>query len=348
MGWKGGKTLKNILYATTFAMAGFLPGCEKEPPIEPSKDTIPPKIYIYSPLERKVYDSNTILFHWTIVEENFKSASYSLDYEQTKTSITKKSGSDTLRLVNGNYNLTTYADDSSNNVTRKIVNFYVKALRIINPFISPGNGAEYNALSKKEDRDAYILAKLKEDWVNTILSSTNPPWVCGHYSMQLFVNSNYLGEDVYTLWPQWGDHLLYNGYNGREPQKIYENHGTLADMGKLKIPINIVTIKDTSHFSSSFGHAMNWVVTGDDLRKWGDLDIIEPQSDATNVQIGGGNLPKNCDLVIIGYNYIIEDKIIGNYLWYVPLEKFKIENGVPILIWENTDPDFIIKKQRGK
>jgi len=298
-----GKTLKNLLYAGAFtAGACLLPGCEPEPIVETPKDTTPPKITISSPIEKKVYDSNTIPYGWAIDEAHFKSAWYSTDNEHTKTPIMEKTGTDTLKLVNGNYNLTTYAEDSSNNFSRKNVSFIVKSQRIINQFkYTYDEGATYNKKTTRLDRDAYILTKLKEDWVNTIPSSTNPPWVCGHYAMQLFVNSNEIGEEVHSPWPQWGDHLLYNGYIGREQQKIYENHGTLADRGNLKIPMGIITLKDTTHFSPSFGHAMNWVVTGDDLRKWEDLNIIEPQSDAINVQIGGGNLPKNCDLVILNY-----------------------------------------------
>jgi hypothetical protein len=51
-----------------------------------------------------------------------------------------------------------------------------------------------------------------------------------------------------------------------------------------------------------------------------------------NVQIGGWNIPENCDKVDVSYYYSTKDKIKGNYLKYVRLLEFRIENGTPILI----------------
>jgi hypothetical protein len=116
-----GKTLKSLLYAGAFALGAiFLPGCEP-------KDKIPPKITISSPLEQKVYDSNTIPFQWTIDEENFNSAWYSIDNEKTKNSI-GQSGSKNLDLVNGSYNLIAYADDNSDNFSKENVSFSVNKI----------------------------------------------------------------------------------------------------------------------------------------------------------------------------------------------------------------------------
>jgi hypothetical protein len=216
----------------------------------------------------------------------------------------------------------------------------------IDPFVSTdSNGAEYNALRTKEERDNFIQMKLNADWTNTILSSTNPLWVCGHYARQLMTNSRDWGEEIKLDDGTFYNDYLFNGYKGRNVDTIKINGGTLYDMGKLALPMGIVGLTDTSHHSSPFRHAMNWIATKDYFGKWEDLNFIEPQTDATNVQIGGWDIPKDCDEVIINYDY--STKGSENYLKYVPLLKFRIENGNPVLIWENKDPQYNIIKQRG-
>jgi hypothetical protein len=120
-----GRIGKNLLYAISFTLASFLPGCEPDEPIV--KDTIAPKINIISPLEQKVYDSNTVPFQWSIEEANFKSAWYSTDNEQTKSSI-EKANTKNLDLSNGTHNIIVYADDNSNNFSRKNVSFSVNKI----------------------------------------------------------------------------------------------------------------------------------------------------------------------------------------------------------------------------
>ena len=64
-------------------------------------------------------------------------------------------------------------------------------LYIINPFISTNpNGAAYDALTTKAQRDAYVQQKLFEDWTNTIMPSfpPNPLWDCTQYSNQIITN----------------------------------------------------------------------------------------------------------------------------------------------------------------
>lgn len=221
---------------------------------------------------------------------------------------------------------------------------------VINPFVSPDlNGAEYNSLTTKTDRDSFIQTKLNQDWVSTITFSTNPPWNCNNFSMQLFVNSTNLGEKIRTPSSDLGKYWLYNNYMGNDPDSIKYNHGTLGDGGEIGAPIIIVSLVDTTHHihnSSYFGHGMNAILTGDNLTKWEDWNFIEPQNDQTKLQPGQADIPGDCDEVLIGYLYLVKDK--ENYLKYADLVKFRIENGTPILIWENNDPDFNIIKQRGK
>lgn len=137
----------------------------RTPSYRTSKDIISPKITISSPLEQKVYNSDTIHFEWAIEEENFKNALYSLDNYQTKTPI-EKSGKKDLILNNGDWSIKVYTEDDSRNWSEKNVSFSVDKIIpiVINPFISPdANGAAYNALTTKAERDAFIQAKLNED-----------------------------------------------------------------------------------------------------------------------------------------------------------------------------------------
>ncbi len=226
---------------------------------------------------------------------------------------------------------------------------------VINPLICvDDNGAEYNSLTTKLDRDNYILAKLKLNNGSNVPFSFNPPYYnCANYSLQLFVDSKKLGEKIHSLAPNdWsGKYWLYNNYKGNNLDSIYKNGGTLENMGTIGAPIIEVGLVDTSHYihnSSYFGHGMNAILTGNDLTKWEDWNFIEPQNDQTKLQPGQADIPRDCDEVFIGYLYLVKDQIQGNYLKSIDLVKFRIENGTPILIWENNDPKFNIIKQRGK
>jgi hypothetical protein len=126
---KAGKTLKNLLYSIPVALATiFLPGCEPDPLI---KDVTPPKISMYSPLEGKVYKTNTVPLEYSIFEENFKDAWYSID-NGAKVSL-DKSGTKNIDLTDGDHKLTIGAEDLSNNYSEDKVNFSVNKEVIIPP-----------------------------------------------------------------------------------------------------------------------------------------------------------------------------------------------------------------------
>ena len=121
-------------------------GCEKpEPdPPQPPKDTNPPEITINSPIENKVYDSKTVSYEWLIKDKenklNKSKSWYSLDEELTKNPLTTESGSKALELENGDYNLITYAEDSSKNSTKKRIPFSIYVLPqkiLVNEFERP-------------------------------------------------------------------------------------------------------------------------------------------------------------------------------------------------------------------
>ena len=226
----------------------------------------------------------------------------------------------------------------------------IKDMRIkVNPFISlDENGAEYNALEIRADMDNFILARLGLNNGDKISPSINPPYNCVNYSIQLVVDSKNLGERIHTISSDFGKYWLYNNYMGNNLDSIYKNGGTLNKMGTMGVPIMIASLSDTSHYSSYFEHSMNCTVTGNDLKKWEDWNFIEPSTDQTKLQPGQGKIPRNCDEVIITYPYLVEDKINGNYLKSINLVKFRIEDGILSLIWENKDPNLNIIKQRGK
>jgi hypothetical protein len=348
-----GIAMKFHLVKLTFVISVALPlifgGCQKSKDTEPPKDTTAPKITIISPIKDKIYEVSEVSITWEIKEMNFNEAWYSID-NNNKVSIAN-SGSVLLTFENGVHKIVVVSNDLSGNASKDSIfftvnKFYPKVI-FIDPYTAHGiDGAVYNILKTKVERERNIRPKLKGDWTDGIPPSNNPPWGCGHYAMQLMVNSDSLGEKIYIgPYQDFGDEFLYNEYSGNELQEIFKNHGTIIDKGKLCIPMGIITLLDTSHYGEYFGHSMNWVATGENLTKLDDQTIIEPQQDSI-VKPGALLYPEDCDLAILTYPYI-DKQNDKNYLGFVQLVKFRLENGVATLIWENTDPAYSIKKQRG-
>ena len=86
---------------------------------------------------------------------------------------------------------------------------------------------------------------------------------------------------------------------------------------------------------------MNTIVTGDNTTKWEDWNFIYAPLDQMKVQPGQPYMPNNCEILI---RALPQD----NYSKAVSILKFKIEDGVPSLLWENDDPNVTIIKQREK
>lgn len=346
MVWEGKNPL-NLLEKTalisTMGLSLAFASCNPEEKI--ITDTISPKITVYSPTEKKQYASDTIPFEWIIEEENFKNALYTIDNYKTKVPI-EQSGKENLILKNGDWSLILYTEDKSNNWDEEKVNFSVNKLIKIDPFVSPGaNGAVYNALTTKTERDAYIQQKLYEDWVNTI-PYTSPNFVCDNYAMNLIVNSTELGKEIHTRSKQWGRDFLYNNYKGDRIDSIIINGGSLRTKGSIGIPILFVGLIDSSHYTKPIRHMMNGVVTRASLRKLEDITLIEPQLDLINVKYGEANLKENMDEINIYSLEIYQDIDNKEYTRLVPLVKFKVEKGISTIIWENNDPAYSIRKER--
>jgi len=87
-------------------------------------DNTAPVITINSPLEGHTYETNIVPLEWDIEETYFKEAWYSLDNEATTTSI-EKLGNTSIELENGDYQLTLYAVDNSENESNGSVSFSV-------------------------------------------------------------------------------------------------------------------------------------------------------------------------------------------------------------------------------
>jgi hypothetical protein len=196
---------------------------------------------------------------------------------------------------------------------------------IVNPFVSTNpNGAAYDLLTTKAQRDAYVQEKLLEDWTNTIpYRSLSPSWVCTEFSGQLMTNFHgFPGE---------------TRYSGFDLDSIYYYGGTYKDNGKYGLPVYFVAVHGT------IAHNMNAILTGDDITKFEDWCFIEPQTDTINVKPGQYHLTKNCWIYIRGP----PKNRNGEQSTSVPIIIFNVDNGVGKLEWiNNENPNSKIIKNR--
>ncbi len=197
-------------------------------------------------------------------------------------------------------------------------------LYIINPFVSTNsNGAAYDLLTTKAQREAYVQEKLLEDWTNTIKYNPEPLWNCDEVSNQLMINFHGFPEAT--------------GYSGFNLDSIYYYHGTLKDNGKYGLPVYWVGVS-----GKPSGHGMNAILTGDDITKFEDWCFIEPQRDVINVKPGQLYIPSTCWIEIRAPPKDRE----GNQLSSVTIVQFDVKDGVGNLIWTNKDPNLNIIKNR--
>ena len=194
---------------------------------------------------------------------------------------------------------------------------------VVNPFVSTNsNGAAYDLLTTKAQREAYVQEKLLEDWTNTIKYNPEPLWDCDEVSHQLMTNFHgYPGA---------------TGYSGFNLDSIYYYRGTYKDNGKYGLPVYyVVTI-------GKFAHAMNAILTGDDITKFEDWCFIEPQRDAINVKPGQLYIPSTCWIEIRAPPKTRS----GEQLVNVSIIEFRVNNGVGKLEWINDASNLNIIKNR--
>ena len=226
----------------------------------------------------------------------------------------------------GNYQLEVEFGTTIGGLEKAVLNGKITPepwLYIINPFISTNpNGAAYDALTTKAQRDAYVQQRLFEDWTNTIMPSLppNPTWDCTQYSGQLMINFHGFPGAI--------------GYSGFDLDSIYYYFGTLKDNGKYGLPVYIAYIP---------GHAMNAILTGDDITKFEDWCFIEPQRDSVNVKPGRLYFPSTCPVEIRAAPRTRE----GTQLGIVPIIQFNVENKIPTFIQPYVDPNLKIVLNRG-
>lgn len=131
------KNIANLLRKTAIVSSIAVPlafaGCEKEPPIEPPKDTTAPKIEILSPKNGATYynyyEYGTMLLpiKWKIKDENgdFKNGWYSVN-NGVKVQLPSKSGSiDRYCFKKHNNILVIGAEDIHSNASKDSSEFYV-------------------------------------------------------------------------------------------------------------------------------------------------------------------------------------------------------------------------------
>jgi hypothetical protein len=111
---------------------------------------------------------------------------------------------------------------------------------------------------------------------------------------------------------------------------------------RLSLGIENITIMTPIDITRTFQ------TPGNDLTKWEDWNFLEPQFDQTNLQPGQAYIPLNTTEVKIDFCYLNHSQSQGDYLDSLPILKFKIENGIPSLIWVNDGPNVEIITQRGK
>lgn len=200
----------------------------------------------------------------------------------------------------------------------------------VNMHLSPDETAQYIMLDTKTKRNNSLQDAIDSDWVNT-MPYIFPIWMCSHYSQQLVINSINLGDSIYT-----STGLMFGGYKGYNQDSIIMYGGTLADNGKLQVPLWRVVFSDS--ITIPLGHAMNWAITGKSLKNPKDLNFIEPQRDKSNVHPGEEIMPYNCKVVLLYYTYSRKElgDINENTFHQIPIALYTIKEG--ILEFVETNP----------
>lgn len=126
----------------------------------------------------------------------------------------------------------------------------------------------WNSLQTPDERMDWVSLMLAIDQTDTVTAHW-PDWACMEFGSQTFMN--------------------FNGYNGDfTPDEYFEEH-----IGRFNIPFFYLQV---SHNSSSWGHAANATLVGDDPSSFEDWCFIEPQLDQVDVHPGSFTIPLNSTL----------------------------------------------------
>lgn len=206
----------------------------------------------------------------------------------------------------------------------------------VNPFVATNtNGAAYDLLTTKAERDAYIQQKLDEDWTDTIPAIT-AIWDCTEFAKQVFYNFHGITTpEIFVELPK---------YFGEDLDSLYFYHGTLKDNGKYGLPVYYVYLK-----GDGIEHNMNCSLTGEiengDITKFENWNFIESSNDKTKRKIGEFPFPENFTVEI---KAPLRDRQGAYSLVYCPILKFNIENGVQTSYWINESSNLKIFTEREK
>jgi len=150
---------------------------------KPAPDTTPPKISFSTPENNKTYVTGEVPFSWNISDASgVASSSYSLNGVNKNINST---GSETLNLTNGNYELKVRAVDTKENVKDTTVNFVVNIpptyKYTINPFVQPNDSTlnyygsgDVDGNNKVEQNDVNKLEQIINGTFTPNLESNDP------------------------------------------------------------------------------------------------------------------------------------------------------------------------------
>ena len=111
-------------------------------------------------------------------------------------------------------------------------------------------------------------------------------------------------------------------------------------MGKLGLPTYEVDLNDDITLPD--GHGMNAILTGDTLTNFNNWNLIEPQTDATNVKPKEQYIPENCKHVQILYNYLFKNDTHEKNFWQIKVLEFEIIDGKATLTYNiNNDNNLV-------
>jgi hypothetical protein len=211
----------------------------------------------------------------------------------------------------------------------------------VNLFEYPGD-AEYNSLTTKEERDNYIENARITDITSNIptgidflINGKVYSFVCAHVS-ELFQYNNHDWKDLYDATQI--DTRKYGWYNGENFDSIYVHGGTIKFRDSHKAPIYTAQVAPT--------HAMNFAVTGDDLRDGNAINFVEMMYgvSGSNVKPGEKGIPLNYNGLMLGFSYTyIKDGL--TWLQSVSAVEYNIVNGVIQFVATNPNFEVIMRRE---
>jgi len=202
---------------------------------------------------------------------------------------------------------------------------------------------EYAAATNRAQRDALIASRVDGTWLSHFPPSDEPLFNCNNYNQCALVASiASLGTNLYS--GIGADAIkLFDWYSGNDPALIRDHGGTFYGAGYVGLPMLALGTE-----GSIGGHAMNAVVSGDDLsvESFNNVDFLY---NATNIKSGQYNLWAN-GRATYGYPFTYtttEGGVIKNHLIGVSIIVVDYVNGVATNVRYNPNIE-LVKTRNGK